>query len=128
MSESLREQLGTGDNFKTRVTILSALVSFLPLIGISFLTPPSGRQFVFYLYYAFLTACFLHLLWILKRNIRPIQRPPLLTRDLFMGFFLFIPSLLSSFWPGIVGGPLFALLVGATSVLEKVGDRDTTSG
>ncbi|MGW4376884.1 hypothetical protein ACWEJ7_24875 [Streptomyces albidoflavus] len=128
MSESLREQLGTGDNFKTRVTIISALVSFLPLIGISFLTPPSGRQVLFYLYYAFLAACFLHLLWILKRNIRPSQRPPLLTRDLSMGFFLFLPSLLSSFWPGIVGGPLFALLVGATSVLEKVRNRDTTSG
>ncbi|NGO12195.1 hypothetical protein G5C60_32465 [Streptomyces sp. HC44] len=127
MAESLREQLGTGANFKVRVTIIGALVSIVPLIGISLLIPDDSRAVLFWIYWAMLAGCLLHLLWILIKNPTPSKRPPLLTRDLAMGWSLLLPSLFSSFWPGIVGAPLFTVLVGATSVAEKIRNRSATS-
>ncbi|MFC8661605.1 hypothetical protein [Streptomyces sp. NPDC057199] len=127
MAESLREQLGTGANFRVRVTIIGALVSVIPLIGISVLLPDDGRTALFWVYWAGLTGCLLHLLWILFKNPTPSKRPLLLTRDLAMGWALLLPSLISSFWPGIVGAPLFTVLVGATWVAEKIRNRSVAS-
>lgn len=127
MAGSLREQLGTGANFKARVTIIGALVSIFPLIGVSLLLPDSGRRVLFWIYWGMLTACLLHLLWLLAKNPTPSRRPPLLSRDLAMGWALLLPSLISSFWPGIVGAPLFTVLVGATWVAEKIRNRSVTS-
>lgn len=127
MAESLREQLGTGANFRVRVTIIGALVSIVPMIGISLLIPDTGRDVLFWIYWAVLSGCLLHLLWILIKNPAPSKRPPLLTRDLAMGWALLLPSLISSFWPGIVGAPLFTVLVGATWVAEKIRNRSVTS-
>ncbi|MDX2542547.1 hypothetical protein ACOT81_18895 [Streptomyces sp. WI04-05B] len=127
MAESLREQLGTGANFAVRVTIIGALVSVVPLIGISLLLPGAGRDVLFWIYWAGLAGCLAHLLWILFKNPAPSKRPPLLTRDLAMGWALLVPSLISSFWPGIIGGPLFTVLVGATSAAEKIRNSRGTS-
>lgn len=127
MTETLREQLGTGANFRVRVTIIGALVSIAPLIGISLLVPDGGRDVLFWIYWALLGGCLLHLLWILVKNPTPSKRPPLLTRDLAMGWALLLPSLISSFWPGIVGAPLFTVLVGATWVAEKIRNRSVAS-
>lgn len=124
MAESLREQLGTGPNFRVRVTIIGALVSVFPLIAIAAVLPAAGRGVLFGIYWALLGGCLLHLLWVLVRNPRPSRRPPLLSRDLAMGWALGVPSLLTSFWPGIVGAPLFTVLVGATWVAEKVRHRN----
>jgi hypothetical protein len=123
MAGSLREQLGTGANLRVRVTIIGALVSIFPLIGIAALLPDDGRTALYWIYWALLSGCLLHLLWVLIQNPTPSRRPPLLTRDLAMGWALLLPSLLSSFWPGIIGAPLFAVLVGATSVAEKIRNR-----
>ncbi|GGN85885.1 hypothetical protein GCM10011579_077130 [Streptomyces albiflavescens] len=127
MADSLREQLGSGTNFRVRVTIIGALLSIVPLIGISLLIPDAGRDVLFWIYWAMLAGCLLHLLWILIKNPTPSKRPPLLTRDLAMGWALLLPSLISSFWPGIVGAPLFTVLVGATWVAEKMRNRSVTS-
>ena len=127
MAESVREQLGTGANFRVRVTIIGALVSIVPLIVISLLLPDAGRDVLFWIYWIMLAGCLLHLLWILIKNPTPSRRPPLLTRDLAMGWALLLPSLISSFWPGIVGAPLFTVLVGATWVVEKIRNRSVTS-
>ncbi|MFF1677042.1 hypothetical protein ACFVYG_13510 [Streptomyces sp. NPDC058256] len=127
MADSLREQLGTGENFRVRVTIIGALVSIFPMIGIAFLIPDAGRDVLFWIYWVILAGCLLQLLWILFKNPTPSKRPPLLTRDLAMGWAILLPSLLSSFWPGIVGAPLFTLLVGATWVAEKIRNRSVTS-
>jgi hypothetical protein len=126
MAESLREQLGTGANFKARVTIIGGLVSIFPTIAIGFLVPESGSTALLWLYWAALTGCLLHLVWILFKNPWPSQRPPLLTRDLGMGWALALPSLMTSFWPGIIGAPLFTVLVGATWVAEKIRNRRAT--
>ncbi|MEV5979840.1 hypothetical protein [Streptomyces sp. NPDC052114] len=126
MAESLREQLGTGPNFRVRVTIIGALVSVVPLIGIALLVPDGSRDVLFWIYWLLLTGCLLNLVWILIKNPVPSRRPPLLTRDLAMGWALLLPSLFSSFWPGIVGAPLFTVLVGATSVAEKMRNRSAT--
>ncbi|MFD9462604.1 hypothetical protein [Streptomyces sp. NPDC060027] len=127
MAESLREQLGTGANFRVRVTIIGALVSIFPLIGISLAIPAAGRDVLFWIYWATLSGCLVHLLWILARNPTPSRRPPLLTRDLAMGWAITLPCLLTSFWPGIIGAPLFTVLVGATWVAEKIRNRSVTS-
>ncbi|MGD1222797.1 hypothetical protein AB9Q10_30730 [Streptomyces krungchingensis] len=127
MAESLREQLGTGPNFRVRVTIIGALVSIAPLIVVSLLIPEAGRDVLFPVYWALLTSCLLHLLWILIKNPTPSKRPPLLTRDLAMGWSLLLPSLISSFWPGIVASPLFTVLVGVTWIAEKIRNRSVTS-
>ncbi|WP_063794176.1 hypothetical protein [Streptomyces graminilatus] len=127
MAESFREQMGTGANFRVRVTIIGALVSIVPLIGISILLPEAGRDVLFWIYWTGLTGCLIHLLWILAKNPIPSKRPPLLTRDLAMGWALLVPSLLSSFWPGIVGSPLITVLVGATSVAERIRNSSATS-
>ncbi|MFI5687684.1 hypothetical protein [Streptomyces sp. NPDC051636] len=126
MAESLKEQLGTGANFRVRVTIIGALASIFPLIVIAVLVPESGRQVLFWIYWVALSGCLLHLLWILIKNPTPSKRPPLLTRDLAMGWALLLPSLVTSFWPGIVGAPLFTVLVGATWVAEKIRNRSVT--
>ncbi|MGW7409596.1 hypothetical protein ACWGI9_38890 [Streptomyces sp. NPDC054833] len=127
MAESLKEQLGSGANFRVRITIITALVSVVPLIAISLAIPNSGRHVLFWIYWALLSGCLLHLLWVLVKNPTPSKRPPLLTRDLAMGWAILLPSLISSFWPGIVGAPLFTVLVGATWVAEKVRNRSVTS-
>ncbi|MFF1652122.1 hypothetical protein [Streptomyces sp. NPDC058255] len=127
MAESLREQLGTGANFRVRVTIIGALLSIVPLIGISLLLHGSGRDVLFWIYWAMLAGCLLHLLGILIKNPTPSRRPPLLTRDLAMGWAILLPSLISSFWPGIIGAPVFTVLVGATWVAEKIRKRSVTS-
>ncbi|MET8944628.1 hypothetical protein ABZX30_13855 [Streptomyces sp. NPDC004542] len=126
MAESLKEQLGTGVHFRVRVTIIGALLSVIPLIVIALLTPDSGRRVVFWLYWLLLSGCLFHLLWILFKNPTPSKRPPLLTRDLAMGWAILLPSLISSFWPGIIGAPLFTALVGATWVTEKIRNRSVT--
>ncbi|MEV0111973.1 hypothetical protein AB0H77_01775 [Streptomyces sp. NPDC050844] len=126
MAGSLREQLGTGAHFRVRVTVIGALVSVLPLIAIAVALPDGGREVLFWIYWAGLTACLLHLLWILIQNPTPSRRPPLLTRDLAMGWALLVPSLLTSFWPGIIGAPLFTVLVGSTWVAEKIRNRSVT--
>ncbi|MEU5684997.1 hypothetical protein DEJ48_16565 [Streptomyces venezuelae] len=108
------------------MTIIGALVSIVPLIGIALLLPDGGRDALFWIYWALLTGCLLNLVWILIRNPVPSTRPPLLTRDLAMGWALLLPSLFSSFWPGIIGAPLFTVLVGATSVAEKMRKRSAT--
>ena len=77
MTESLREQLGTGANFKVRATIIGALVPIVPLIGISFLIPDAGRDILFWIYWTMLTGCLLNLLWILIKNPTPSRRPSL---------------------------------------------------
>ncbi|WP_221353297.1 hypothetical protein [Streptomyces beigongshangae] len=127
MAGSLREQLGTGANLRVRVTIISALVSIFPLIGIAVLLPDDGRTALHWIYWVLLTGCLLHLLWILIQNPTPSRRPPLLTRDLAMSWALLLPSLLSSFWPGIIAAPLLTVLVGATWVAEKIRNRGATS-
>ncbi|MGW3859871.1 hypothetical protein ACWEDZ_00075 [Streptomyces sp. NPDC005047] len=127
MAGSVREQLGTGANFRVRVTIIGALVSIIPLIGIALVLPDSTRDAVFWIYWIMLSGCLLHLLWILVRNLVPSARPPLLTRDLAMGWALLLPSLFTSFWPGIVGAPLFTVLVGATSIAERIRNRSAAS-
>ncbi|MFE9608309.1 hypothetical protein [Streptomyces sp. NPDC006012] len=127
MAESLKEQLGTGPNFRVRVTIIGALVSILPFILISFLIPDSSRQILFWIYRFLLSGCLFYLLWILIKNPTPSKRPPLLTRDLAMGWALLLPSLISSFWPGIIGAPLLTVLVGATWVAEKIRNRSVAS-
>ncbi|MEU4997440.1 hypothetical protein [Streptomyces sp. NPDC021622] len=126
MAGSLREQLGTGAHFRVRATVIGALVSVLPLIAIAVVLPDGGRKVLFWIYWAGLTACLLHLLWILVQNPTPSRRPPLLTRDLAMGWALLVPSLLTSFWPGIIGAPLFTVLVGSTWVAEKIRNRSVT--
>ncbi|MFE0132458.1 hypothetical protein ACFWY6_12925 [Streptomyces sp. NPDC059037] len=126
MAGSLREQLGTGAHFRVRVTVIGALVSVLPLIAIAVVLPDGGRKTLFWIYWAGLTACLLHLLWILIQHPTPSRRPPLLTRDLAMGWALLVPSLLTSFWPGIIGAPLFTVLVGSTWVAEKIRNRSVT--
>lgn len=126
MAESLREQLGRGPNFRVRVTITGALVSIIPLIGIAVLLPASARDGLFLVYWAALAGCLLHLIWILGKYPTPSKRPPLLTRDLAMGWALLVPSLMTSFWPGIIGAPLFTVLVGATWVAEKARTRSVT--
>ncbi|MFF3460905.1 hypothetical protein [Streptomyces sp. NPDC002619] len=127
MAESLKMQLGTGANFRVRVTIIGALVSVVPLIVISLLLPESGRQILFWIYWILLSGCLLHVLWILVKNPTPSKRPPLLTRDLAMGWAILLPSLISSFWPGIIGAPLLTALVGTTWVAEKIRNRSVTS-
>lgn len=127
MTGSLREQLGTGANFRARVTIIGALVSIFPMIAIGFLVPESGSDVLLWFYWALLAGCLLHLLWILLNNLTPSKRPPLLTRDLAMGWAIAIPSLMTSFWPGVIGAPLFTVLVGATWVAEKIRNRSATS-
>ncbi|MFH8973038.1 hypothetical protein [Streptomyces sp. NPDC017890] len=127
MAGSVREQLGTGANFRVRVTIIGALASIVPLISIALLLPDSGRDVLFWIYWILLAGCLVHLLWILIKNPVPSARPPLLTRDLAMGWALLLPSLFTSFWPGIVGAPLFTVLVGATSVAERVRNRSAAS-
>ncbi|MGW0910909.1 hypothetical protein ACWD1Z_04035 [Streptomyces sp. NPDC002784] len=109
------------------MTIIGGLVSIFPMIAIGIVVPESGGDFLLWLYWAMLAGCLLYLLWILFQNPRPSRRPPLLTRDLAMGWALAIPSLLVSFWPGVIGAPLLTLLVGATWAVEKVGHRDATS-
>ncbi|MFD4574893.1 hypothetical protein ACFWNK_20545 [Streptomyces sp. NPDC058417] len=123
MAESLSEQMGTGPNRRVRLTITGALVSVIPLIVISLLLPEGGRDVLFWCYWVFLAACLAHLLWILVQHPVPSRRPPLLTRDLGMSWALLLPSLVSSFWPGIVGAPLLTVLVGATSIVETVRNR-----
>ncbi|AKZ57384.1 conserved membrane protein of unknown function [Streptomyces ambofaciens ATCC 23877] len=127
MADSVREQLGAGANFRVRVTIIGALLSIVPLIGIALLLPNSSRDVLFRIYWIMLAGCFVHLLWILIKNPVPSARPPLLTRDLAMGWALLLPSLFTSFWPGIVGAPLFTVLVGATSVAERIRNRSAAS-
>lgn len=126
MAESLREQLGHGPNFRVRVTIIGALVSVIPLMGIAVLLPASARDGLFLVYRAALAGCLLHLIWILGKHPTPSERPPLLTRDLAMGWALLVPSLMTSFWPGIIGAPLFTVLVGATWIAEKARTRSVT--
>ena len=126
MANSLREKLGTGANFRVRVTIVAALVSVFPLIGIAAIFPDSGRGALFGIYWVMLGGCLLHLLWILVKNPKPSRRPPLLSRDLAMGWALGVPSLMTSFWPGIVGAPLFTILVGATWVAERASRQEQT--
>ncbi|MEU5753393.1 hypothetical protein [Streptomyces sp. NPDC047829] len=109
------------------MTIIGALVSIVPLIGIALLLPESGRDILFWIYWIMLAGCLVHLLWILIRNPAPGARPPLLTRDLAMGWALLLPSLFTSFWPGIVGAPLFTVLVGATWVVERIRNRSAAS-
>lgn len=126
MAASLREQLGHGPNFRVRVTIIGALVSVIPLIGIAVLLPASARDGLFWVYWAALAGCLVHLIWILGQHPTPSKRPPLLTRDLAMGWALALPSLITSFWPGIIGAPLFTVLVGATWIVEKARTRSVT--
>ncbi|MXM62462.1 hypothetical protein GR925_03100 [Streptomyces sp. HUCO-GS316] len=110
-----------------RATIIGALVSIFPLIGISVLLPDSGRKVLFWIYWTMLAGCLIQLLWVLIKNPTPSKRPPLLSRDLALGWALIIPSLISSFWLGIIGAPLFTMLVGATWVAEKIRNRSVTS-
>ncbi|MGW0135235.1 hypothetical protein [Streptomyces sp. NPDC003299] len=108
------------------MTIIGALVSVIPLIGIAVLLPASARDGLFWVYWAALAGCLVHLIWILGQHPTPSKRPPLLTRDLAMGWALALPSLITSFWPGIIGAPLFTVLVGATWIVEKARTRSVT--
>lgn len=127
MAGSLREQLGAGTHFRVRITIIGAVVSIFPLIGIATLIPEGWNRVLLWIYWAMLSGCLLHLLWILVENPMPSRRPPLLTRDLAMGWALMMPSLLTSFWPGFVGAPLFTVLVGGTWAAERIRNRSATN-
>ncbi|MER6677611.1 hypothetical protein [Streptomyces sp. NPDC000983] len=109
------------------MTIIIGLTSIFPMIAVGIITPESGSSILLGIYYATLSALLLYLLWVLTQHPKPSQRPPLLTRDLAMAWSLAIPSLLVSFWPGVVGGPLLTALVGATGAVEKLRNRSATS-
>ena len=97
------------------------------MIVIGLLVPESGSNVLLWCYWSVLTGCLLHLLWILIKNPTPSERPPLLTRDLAMGWAIALPSLITSFWPGVIASPLLTALVGAMWVAEKIRSGSATS-
>ncbi|MFE1247562.1 hypothetical protein [Streptomyces sp. NPDC058735] len=120
VSGSLVDRLGGGVVALARLCSIVPFVYLLVYVGGAFFIPKSLGPAWVWLQRGVVSAAIACLLILFLQNPRPQHRPAGLTHAMAISFMLVLPSIVTSYWVGVLGALVTPLLVLCSAIWEKV--------